>query len=288
MEVLGFKLDQLTQALCKKWSLGGGLLEESFIPASTDTRIRLIRLSHEYAHMMAKNPHHADIPMMLKRFSALLEKPVESLSETIRTATEKAAEVAHTFGLPELQESATLANVCYLKPNPSLQESIFREIAELQKKETDMNVLFEMLTEGIQRGIGMDRTMFATLTAEQTLKSKIILSQDPNSNDAPLEISLLSLPKNYFHHTLECNMPLYFPENLPLDTAALRTPFILDMFGEAGVFMMPVNIQNKPIGIFTADRRFSGRLLSDDDFTVFKNFVMQANVYFTRLKRRRS
>ena len=234
------------------------------------------------------HPEHEDVQLMHKRISTLLDKPLEDIEAIIETATEEASEVTQAFGLPRLTiVNQNKKDIQFLEPNKKLQTSIFKEIADMQKKGTDMNLLFKMVAEGIHRGIGMDRTMFSTLMPDHTLKSRIILSQDPESNDKQLTIPLTGQAKNYFHHALEKKQPIYFSENPSLDVAVFRTIAIKELFDESAIFMMPIIIQNKPIGLFIADRCYSKRSLSENDFTAFKNFVDQANNYLSKLKKRR-
>jgi len=286
-KILGFKLSQLTHSLCKCWSLCGGLLENSLQPDNPNPTVRKIRLSHEYAMLVAQNPEHAELPLMQKRMATLLNVSTDSIEQLIDDCTQQASDVTQAFGLSAI-EATTLHTAPpikqYLEPDLDLQNNIFKEIAEMHKKDADTNLLFEMIAEGIHRGIGMDRTIFSTLTPASTLKPRIIHAHDTDDAD-PKDVPLKNQGRNYFHHALELKMPFYYQANPPLEIEALKTPLIKALFGNAPCFFMPIIVSNKPIGLFTADRKASGRPLSHADFSNFKKFVMQANLYLSKLKR---
>ena len=54
----------------------------------------------------------------------------------------------------------------FLDPDPMLQLQILRELSSLMEVQPDFNSVLEMVLEGMYRGIGMDRTLFALRTPD--------------------------------------------------------------------------------------------------------------------------
>ncbi|MDO9238818.1 MAG: GAF domain-containing protein, partial [Methylicorpusculum sp.] len=130
--------------------------------------------------------------------------------------------------------------------------------------------------EGIQRGLGMDRALFALLAQDKkSMKEKLSLGWRKEYYDQKIIFSISQSPLNIFSQALRN------PQGLMVSGASdgvLFTDADKRVIGQHDCFLMPVCSGEQPIGLIYSDRSFSQQPFTDDDFNGFKHFVQQANI----------
>jgi len=139
-----------------------------------------------------------------------------------------------------------------------------------------------MVLEGIHRGVGMDRALFAILTPDRKkLICKYALGADNEQLSGSLSIDV-SQPSNIFHQTLEVKKACLIP-NDPKQLNGTLSRETLERLGKPPYLLMPTIVCGKVIGLFMADRNASGRAIEQNDFIAFQQFCQQANMGLTFL-----
>ncbi|MHB1240112.1 MAG: HDOD domain-containing protein [Gammaproteobacteria bacterium] len=303
--VLGFELRDLTRELTHEWQLGELLEHAVDDKQDEDPRVRNVALGHELAAEAEAGWDAPEMDALLDRVAESLYLPLDQVTRLVHANADEAAKTAVYYGAgyadsliprprsakrPGAAQSApgtgagadTVAEAApapFPEPDPMLQLQILRELSGLLETNPDFNLLLEMVLEGVHRGIGLDRTLFALLTADRrTLKARYALGWGPEDVRERFTIDTTHRSPNIFVHTLEEGESLWVTQPPEPRLAPLLTPQVAALTGANGFFVMPIVVQNRTIGLFYADREPSGRPLDAESYTSFKHFCQQANL----------
>lgn len=198
-------------------------------------------------------------------------------SEAAASVAEAAATAGPESGQAESAETASR----WMPPDPESQLRILSEINELLEGQPNINLLLEMVAEGIYRGGGMDTVFFALMTPRRdALNVRFVLSMDERA----IEIKRV-LPLNPGLALMRC---IETGEAL-LHTRdkATEADAVLRQQARHGPFLLKsIHIGKTPIGVLYADRAASGREIDSAAFQCFKQFCQQANLGLAFLKGR--
>ena len=169
-----------------------------------------------------------------------------------------------------------MVNTEEVKSTP-IQVRILHDLTSMMLGKIDINILFEMITEGIHRGIGMERTFFGLLTPDrQALKEKSSVGW-PSTQHRPGLLIPLKV-SNLFGFVLRQREGLWIRPKQDSQMLCLFTDEVRELVGRHDCFAMAVEINQRPIGLFYADSGLTDRTLNQDVFDSFKHFVQQANI----------
>lgn len=307
---LGFRLKQLTQGLVREWKLNP-LLQQTLSGTASEMRARNIELSHRLAVAAEAGWDSDEVSALTRQLAGLSRQSEEALREKLHEGARHAAEIAAYYGagpaaqnipLPTREDNTTapaplaseamMANAdeeqaAFPEADPGLQLKILRELSTMLGELTDINLLLEVVLEGIYRGIGTDRALFGLLTPDRRqLRAKYVLGHEQAELMERFQIPLS--PPNLFSELIARDAPLWFDpahstHSLPSGQAALE-----QRLGKGAFFAAPCAIAGKCIGLFYADRTPSGRSLDQEAYQGFLHFVSQANLGLNHLSQRRN
>ncbi|MHC1729945.1 MAG: GAF domain-containing protein [Syntrophobacteraceae bacterium] len=148
-----------------------------------------------------------------------------------------------------------------------------------------MSMVLSILMEGIYRGIGMDRVMFALLTPDrQYLVGKFGLGWASEREISNFKVGANSAKPNIFGYILKNPKPVWVTDDPKIEILSLLTQEFSDqMIGVGPFFAMPISIKNMHIGVVYADRTPSGRQLDEESFDGFSFFGQQAGMCLSAL-----
>lgn len=301
MEVLGFHLRQLTASLVKEWRINDLLIATLKNPDSQDARIRNITLCHQLARAAEKgweSPKVLQLTLDLAKMTGQSDKAVSTnLHQNARDAARiagyyGAAAAAAVIPLPRGEQvvSEEELNVPeYPEPDGMLQLRILRELALLlDDPKSDFNLVLELVLEGIYRGAGMDRTLFALYTPERRgLRAKFALGGEREALMGAFHFDRRPQEENLFLHLLEKPVALWFDPAKRAEQRRWQTPQLAEAVGRAPFFVAPIMVNGSAIGLFYCDRALSERPLDEESFESFKHFVQQAGLGLGHLSQRR-
>ena len=298
IEVLGFRLERLTLRLCQEWKLSG-LLESVLRKAkSTDPSTECISLGYQIAQSAEKGWNSPASKRLIKKVGEFLGIPEQEAAECVYGAARDAAGVTESYGagassrlIPLPEEPSTAAAQIkpetkeYPKPDHYVQLCSLRDLSTLlAAKDGDINMLLSILLEGIYRGIGMDRVIFALLTPDRRfLQGKYGLGWNSEKYVEEFRISADPEKPNMFAHILQSPKPIWVTDEPSEKILSLLTKEMADLIGCGPFFIMRMCIKNKAIGVIYADRNLSGRDLNEESFDNFVFFGQQANMGLTTL-----
>ena len=164
-----------------------------------------------------------------------------------------------------------------------LQLKFLQEISMHIFGNQDINTLFNMILEGLNRGIGFDRSLLALCNHPKTrVAGRFALGIDSDNM-----ANLIDLPIN----PTENIFGISFRELKPyivqdIDSEEFR-PYIPDIirneFKASAFVLSPIHAKGNVIGFFYADNAPSGRQITMEDFKSFIHFTLQANISLERL-----
>ena len=300
-KVLGFPLRELTLGLGREWKLGQ-LLEDALDPDAKNPRAQQVQLGHRIAETTAHGWNQPRTRKLIEQLAGELKLSPEATRELIQENAREAARTAANYGadeagrrIPQVEgeqqapDGATDEHTPtpYPEPDPALQLTILRELSALMESRPNLNMVLEMVLEGMYRGIGMDRTLFALCTPDRgQVIGRYALGV---GNDElcrrfrfPLGDGQASLFTRVISQCLSAwsGSPRDRHAGSPVDASIRR------ICGEGDFFTTPIEINGRAIGLFYADRQPSGRELDEESYASFRHFTQQANQALTLLSQR--
>ncbi len=284
-KVLGFTLQDLGKKLSKSWHFSGLIAEAINHPESTDNRIRTVLMGNRICEAIKSGWDSENMACCLNELQELSGESLDSIKTKIKCNTGKAADIARQFGANDASRfiSDTESNTPIdaqeeRSDKKQIQFQILQEITTHISGDIDLNALFEMVLEGIHRGVEMDRTLFMLLSADKkSLKEKISLGWLKPINAEKLQISSHE-EHNLFFHVLHEREGAWLKPSLD---AELYSQQIESAVGRHECFVFPIEVENKTIGLIYCDRSINAKALSLEDFSVTNHFVKQARIGLT-------
>lgn len=303
--VLGFRLRQLGAALGKEWHLGPLVENALSNKTNADPRVKNVLLAHELAASVERGWGTPEVRQILEQIAEYLYLPLDAAEQLVQSNARQAARTTAYFGAAEASRLIPMPETYGTEsrreeivvpgetspfpiPDPALQLRILRELSSLLLEgKTNINLLLEMILEGIYRGVGMDRTLFALLTPDRRyLKAKFSLGWPDTNITRIFLVEVGPQFPNLFTRVLNTQEAIWAKPDSPADITDLLTPKITQFVGAPPFFVAPVVVNGQSIGLFYADRHLSDRSLDEDSFVSFKHFCLQAGLTLTFLDRR--
>lgn len=301
-DVLGFGLSELTASLNQHWGLSPLLTRALDYRAAPTPATRAIGFGHAIAKAMISPDGGQALEQVLGDIERSLKLPAQDVRARIQTSTRAAAETIAAMGapdaarmIPRLPLAATPAEPTREPAAPhgpdvepgngqNLQLDILRELANLlEEPKPNVNLMLEMVLEGIYRGVGMDRAIFALLSPDrQQIRAKYVLGDDLEKLREQFVFPAAEPGANALAHALSRGQAVWYGQ--PDTPAAVRSHALLQQLSGDHFFLMPLAVAGKPVGCLYADRGKTGRSLDAELFSQFKLFGQQARMGLAYLK----
>ena len=213
----------------------------------------------------------------------------DDVMEILRENAVKAAETAQLFGagsiikyLPIDEESVddnenehSFDAICPV-PDPLLQLNILRDLSGMLIDKPDFNLILEIILEGIYRGVGLDRTVFAMLTLDKkAITAKYALGK--NNQELANKFNFSLQTDNIFSKLVNTAEPIWVRDTQASNNKTLVSDEIRLVLASRAFYIAPLVLSERVIGLIYADRQPSDRELDNDSYESFKHFVQQAS-----------
>ncbi|BAL26000.1 HDOD domain-containing protein [Azoarcus sp. KH32C] len=292
LNVLGFRLRQLSQSLVKEWKLGP--LLQSVLEGKS--RIGPTEQAILYGERLATEAEGGwDSPgtrRLIGELATFVGTTPETMREELAANSAEAKRIAAYFGAPEAgrqipqaspegipleEEEAEDPAQSLLEPDPQLQLKILREISGRIAARAGLNEILQLVLEGIYRGVGFDRVLFALLSQNrQQLIGKVALGKGAEGLKQRFIFSLDATPGDLVNEFFRSPRPMRFapgnnPPGMKLDRLQLVTNTTL-------ACVAPIVVQGRAIGLFYADRLNPASAIDDEAFEAMQLFVQQVSL----------
>jgi len=281
-KVLGFSLAELGKCMSKSWQLGGLVEETLLYPASSNSRVRIVQLGKEISHAIDEGWDSSEMKDCLKKLESLTGEGQAKIKSTLKKNTDSAVNIACKFGAHDASQFIQANSTHTIPTLPTeedldpkqIQSHILQDISSLMSGSINLNLLLEMVVEGIHRGICMDRTLFSLFGSnKKTLNGKLSLGWRKDVNEGKIKLEVSSSPINLFFKAIHSTGGLWAN---PDTDSSLFTPQVINRIGKTECFLIPIYAENNPIGLIYTDRSINNKPLTEDDFKVAKHFTQQA------------
>ena len=179
-------------------------------------------------------------------------------------------------GHKNIIKSTSVVHVDYPEPDPILQLNVLRDLSNVLERKPDFNNIIGVVLEGIHRGIGMDRVLFAIFDKNtQNLNVKYILGIDIKKLEKDFHINTSEDEHSVFSWVMERSESVWVKNKSQIGIDIKSTKSILDIIEVEHFILNPLVISNKVIGVFYSDRKPSGRKITAEDYESCKHFAQQ-------------
>ncbi|OIP46596.1 MAG: hypothetical protein AUK28_07090 [Desulfobacterales bacterium CG2_30_60_27] len=298
--VLGFQLKQLTRGLAQEWRLGETLLDSLENDTAKNPRGRLISLCHELAEVTENGWQHDAVRAVQKKLATLTGMEGVEVVEATQANAHAARRICRHFGAGhglirppeetielggEPEPAVAEAEAAIPRYDPTLQLNILRDMTAIGHERPDFNLLLQMALEGIYRGIGMDRALFALVgDGHREIRAKFALGVQSQHMLEVFCFPLTAKKPNILQEALNTKQGIWVGKPgqpfLDIDREIVRK------LGRSAFFVMPVMLGDKSFGLFYADRMPSGRPLDQQSFENFEYFALQTSLILDHITRR--
>jgi HD-like signal output (HDOD) protein len=283
-KVLGFTLKELAISLSKSWNLGG-LIEESIAnPSSSQLRPQIVHLAKEITLAVDDGWESEAMAACLGKLEKLAGQGISISKASLKKNTLSAVKIACKFGAHDASQfiqadhSSKIDEISDHETidKNKIQFHILQDITQHISGPINLNLLFEMVVEGIHRGLGMDRTLFCILSSDKkNLNEKLAVGWLKAINEQKIKFDVSSQPINIFFKAIHSAPGIWAH---PKTDSVLFTPSVTNYIGRSECFLIPVCADNKAIGLIYTDRSIHNKPLTEEDFNAAKHFSQQANI----------
>lgn len=303
--VLGFTLDQLTAKLARLWNLPQLVLEALHPENAKFPRAYGIMLAVQMARGAAVNWYSDKTQHIQEYVAKWLDKDIDAiingthvlgaqvardsdLYQVNPAATQlpiifKPAEQEHTTRDEAEEESQSEADIC-LTPQVDVLKTLLGNLKQNNYPDSDAYELISFILKGMHDGIGLNRVLFASVNHDSKMlrPEKIIgAASDPVFNR--FEISL-QVP-NLFSRLLEKTQAVLIKDSNRVKFWPMVPAEVQKIIGTNSFIAMSVVLDNKPVGLFYADRHNSACQLDERSYHYFKAVCNHAAHALSQLPR---
>lgn len=291
-KVLGFTLTELSRALVEQWGLSPQLSDAFRKDDKNSSLMQSMALGEEIAETVPSGWDTAVAKKVYQKVAAQLNISSRESKHLVKEAAQKAAKVATLYGIPtiaklipgfemeaESPDEQQSEIVKFPEPDPLVQLKVLRELSSLIKTNPDLNLILEILLEGIHRGIGMDRAIFALyVPLRSQIRAKYAVGVNAEELHNNFSVTVGDMTSNPFSEALfDSAVSMWLNHSSWQYYSKNVGKAIFDMIGARDFFISPAIINGRPIGLFYADRSPSKRPLDQTSFESFDHFSHQAS-----------
>lgn len=285
-EVLGTSFKAITRELAKTWSLGDTLEQALFPSAHPTAKIQAIISGERLSRAALFGWESPQVEKVLGEVARFVGTSEEQAMKMVKETSDKAAEIALSYGVSEVcpliptstraaQRVSREPQSKILKGDPHLQLNILRELASVTTDQLDVNMIFQMVLEGMHRGIGLERVAIAFINGRK-LQAKYVLGEGTDHWRDAFSFDVGPYGENIFTHTIEKGGAHWINQEDVVNSAHLYPETLTRILGKFPCFISVMQIDNRKIAAFYADRWNFGGKLTNDLFESFKHFANQA------------
>lgn len=295
MEVLGFRLSSITVALAKDWNLGPLVAAAAQPPSHPDTDQKAVMLGYKLAHAVENGWECAEARAALAEYAEHTGLSLNDITEELTQNASEAGRVAAQFGADEAARlipmpkgdlaavEAEIAEMHDPAPDPMLQLKILRDLSMLLGGKPSLNDVLQLVLEGIYRGLGMSRAVFALQTADRSkVIGKVALGRDADKLAARFAFPLDQRPGEIINLLFVKASPIWLQGD---PAPSIKLDRLEAITGQRDCMLAPIIAANRVIGFFYADRSPKNPP-NEETWQGFLHFAQQASLSFQHVAAR--
>ncbi len=295
--VLGFSYDQLSAELARYWKLPL-LVHDSLNSHCTGRpRVRLILLAHRLARAAEKDWYSQKSLSCIDEAAELLHSSYADMVSAVHRAAVAAARAYTVYGIrpaaaglitipafrgltgasgggdkqPSGKTSTQPAKPqVQLTPRPEILEQTIQWFNEIDNKAPSLPIIMKQAADGIHKGIGFSRVVFAACTPDQkALKARVILGTEESTEFEQLRLELH--PPHLFSKLMEKPASIWVNHKNRSRFGKLLPHTLLEMLGTDSFFARSLFLNDRPLGMFYCDCHQNPACLDETRYKEFQH-----------------
>lgn len=293
---LGTSFKAITKGLARHWKLGETLELALFPGNEPETRVQAVVLGERMSRALQSGWDSDPMDRVLDDFMAFTGTEREGCLALIQKSSEKAAEVAVNYGasqvcgyLPSrvMVDSMTASTPDHgigkvLRSDAQLQLNILRELSTAAAEKADVNTLFQIVIEGMHRGIGLERVVIAFINNRRA-RAKYALGEGAEHWRREFDFDVSPAVKNIFTHAIRNGGTTWIDQAFMSQHDSFFTPDILRVVGKNPSLIYVVEVGDRTPALFYADRNNLGGVIGKDQVESFRHFAAQTQISLNML-----
>lgn len=289
-DILGCTFKNITRALSKQWRLGE-TLDKALNPGnSPEHKIVAVLLADKVSRLAQQGWDTPAMQHALVEIARFTGKKLDEALHLMKDTTEEAIMVAQQYGAGPVCEfipSMTKKPACHqeekpqkpkmLSSDPHLQLSILRELTKSTSEKVDADAIFQMVIEGMHRGVGLERVCIA-FAKNHHLTAKYTLGHQTKEWVNHFDFDIGPYAENIFTCAMENAGAIWNDTAFIEQNQKLYSAEVTKVLGETPSLLYTLDINDKRVGLFYADRGDLGGVLSQEQFDSFHHFAVQAQL----------
>jgi HD-like signal output (HDOD) protein len=285
--VLGTSFKAITRALAKFWKLGE-TLESSLNPnREPGHKVKAVLLGERLSRAAVKGWDSSAARKVIDEISVYSMLDADQSLQAAQESAERAAEIALHYGAAEVcpliprknckAPAKKSAPQKILRGDAQLQLNILRELTTATAEKADVNTIFQMVIEGMHRGVGLERVAVAFIQQHQAT-AKYVLGEGTEAWRKAFTFDVGPYSDNIFTASLASPAALWLDATYINQHRHQYSPDIQQVLGTVPSFVYVLRVGDRTPGLFYADRGDFGGALSKDQFESFRHFASQAQI----------
>lgn len=288
--LLGTSFKAITRGLAKHWRLGQTLEQSLYPPAEPDEKVRAVIIGEKMSHAALKGWDSPAALQVIEEVAAYAEVDLEQAKKLVLGSAERAAEVALHYGAQEACPLIPGVSRCVqpadapddtshnvLHADAQLQLSILRELGTATAERIDVNTIFQMVLEGMHRGIGIERVTVAFIQ-RHFAKAKYVLGEGTENWRSNFNFDVGPYSENIFSYAIKEGGAVWLDRAFIDKHPGLWTADISRCLGQYPAFIYALKLGERTPALFYGDRAAFGGKFTQEQFDSFRHFAAQAQM----------
>jgi HD-like signal output (HDOD) protein len=298
--MIGVNFKNLSAGLAKTWNLSDMLIKSLDHPENRANEMKIISLANQLTSAISSPPKtKAEFDKLLTDISILMKTDVASLKLKIEHTRNQALELLSSYDATVLES--------YLKPlprssdfNPTLptQEVLslnkeqallgtLQKLSQLTKNSNSINSYISQAIKDAAKIFALQRCSFWVLSAD---KSQLETRLNFDTEGLPIIFDCkLSINKgeNVMSYALHHSKGILINDYKQIEWRDYMTAEVEDLMNKGSMFITPVNIGQKEIGVITSHIFDKSRLMNDAFFSEISFLFDHLNLYLSTIRIKR-
>lgn len=293
--VLGFGVDHLSLELGRRWYQPSLMRDSLKAENAANPRVLGVMLAVQIAKAAEQGWYTQKMTKTLEELARHMHKELGEVTAMVHRNAVEAAREAQMYGIPPpainlIHPSQPEAEPGYVEPEPEVAEVeedsggfclapqlhiLKQSLVKLKTAREDalnLNQILSLAMDGLHDGIGLNRVVFAMRNPDKyQLVSRAIAGAD---NDPQFSQFVINLHGSHlFSRILDKPQGLWVNDDNRSKIWPMIPPEVYRLIQSNSFYLMSVFVQEKPVGIFYADRHTGTSALDETSYKYFKQVV---------------
>ncbi len=294
-KILGTSFKAITHQLAKEWKLGETLESALYPRENASLKVKAVVTGERLSRASLYGWESPQLKKVLKEVADYTGMPLEEALRKVKQAGDQAAQVALSYGVPEacplipnsmedyvLERPKPIDKI--MKGDAGLQLNILRELSNANQEGLNVNTIFQMVLEGMHRGIGLERVCIAFINGHK-LSAKYVLGEGTEHWRTSFLLDVGPFSDNIFTQAMEGGGGHWFTQDIQQKKPELYPTDLVTILGKVPSFVHVLEVDGRRAALFYADRFNFGGNLSESQFESFTHFCQQAQLSLNLLSK---